>query len=125
VEYGPGLSDRVKAAAGGDVDIAMDLVGTDEAVDVSLELVPDQTRIATIAAFARAEGAGIMLLGGGGPSADLGTEVRDQSRPELTGLAGEGRLQVAIDRTFPLDQAAEAHRYLQQGHTAGKVSLVP
>jgi NADPH:quinone reductase-like Zn-dependent oxidoreductase len=125
VEYGPGLSERVKAAAGGEVNIAMDLVGTDEAVEVSLELISDPTRIATIAAFTKVEGTGIKLLGGGGPSAELGTEVRDSSRPELANLAGQGRLQVAVDRTFPLDQAADAHRHLQQGHTAGKVVLVP
>ena len=47
------------------VDAAIDTVGTDEAVDVSLELVADRQRIATIAAFGRAPAEGIKLLGGG------------------------------------------------------------
>jgi NADPH:quinone reductase-like Zn-dependent oxidoreductase len=34
---------------------------------------------------------------------------------------GEG----LADRVFPLDEAAEAHRYLQGGHARGKVVLVP
>jgi NADPH:quinone reductase-like Zn-dependent oxidoreductase len=65
VVYGPGLADRVRAAAPDGVTAALDLVGTDEAVDVSLELVADRRRIVTIAAFGRAADAGIVLLGGG------------------------------------------------------------
>ncbi len=65
IAYGPGLADRVRAAAPEGVHAAADLVGTDEAVDVSLELVADRKRIATIAAFERGAGAGIKLLGSG------------------------------------------------------------
>jgi hypothetical protein len=43
---------------------AIDTVGTDEAIDVSLALVCDRRRIATIAAFDRAKGTGIKELGG-------------------------------------------------------------
>ncbi|CPR33412.1 Putative oxidoreductase [Mycobacteroides abscessus] len=43
VEYGPGLQERVSAI--GPVDAALDLVGTDEAADVSLALVADKGRI--------------------------------------------------------------------------------
>ena len=38
VAYGDGLADRVRAAAPGGIDAALDLIGTDEAVDVSLAL---------------------------------------------------------------------------------------
>jgi len=65
VAYGPGLAERVRELATGGVDAALDPVGTDEAVDVSLELVADKARIATIAAFGRAGQAGIKALGGG------------------------------------------------------------
>ena len=41
VTYGPGLADRVRALAPEGVDAAIDTIGTDEAVDVSLELVAD------------------------------------------------------------------------------------
>jgi NADPH:quinone reductase len=49
VVYGPGLADRVRAVAPEGVHAAADLVGTEGAVDVSVELVPNRLRIATIA----------------------------------------------------------------------------
>ena len=33
----------------------------------------------------------------------------------------EGKLNVSVDRTFPLDQAAEGHIYLEAGKSKGKV----
>lgn len=52
VAYGDGLLDRVRAAAPEGIDAALDCVGTDEAVDVSLE-VAALDRIVTAAAVAR------------------------------------------------------------------------
>jgi NADPH2:quinone reductase len=34
-------------------------------------------------------------------------------------------LEVRIDRSFPLAEAAEAHRYLEGRQTKGKVLLLP
>jgi NADPH:quinone reductase-like Zn-dependent oxidoreductase len=118
VAYGEGLADRVRAI--GSVDAALDLVGTDEALDTSVELVADRGRIATIAGFARAGELGIAVLTG----ADGGQAIRDASRAGLVELAKAGDLEVTVDRVFPLDEAAEAHRYLQSGHARGKVVLV-
>jgi len=53
VASGDGLAERVRTAAPGGIDAALDLVGTDEAIDVSLALVADQARIATIVAVRR------------------------------------------------------------------------
>jgi NADPH:quinone reductase-like Zn-dependent oxidoreductase len=119
VAYGEGLADRVQAI--GPVDAALDLVGTDEALDTSVELVADRGRIATIAGFARAGDLGITVLTG----ADGGQDIRDAARPELIELAASGRLEVTVDKVFPLTEAAEAHRYLQTGHARGKVVVVP
>lgn len=124
VVYGEGLADRVRALAPDGVDVAIDLVGTDEAMDVSLALVADRDRIATIANFARGPSEGVKLLGGG-PGADPGTEIRDAARPELARLAGEGQLRVIVKETYPLDDAAEAHRQILTGHTTGKLVLLP
>jgi NADPH:quinone reductase-like Zn-dependent oxidoreductase len=124
VAYGPGLADRVRAAAPGGIDVALDLVGTDEAVDTSLALVADRARIATIAAFARGPKEGIKLLGGG-PGADPGTEIRDAARLELARLADEKELRLVVSQTFPLADVAEAHRAIMTGHTAGKIALIP
>jgi NADPH:quinone reductase len=124
VAYGPGLADRVAAAAPGGVDAAWDLVGTDEAWDVSMALVPDKARVATIVAFARGLRAGIKVLGGA-PGADPGTEIRERARLELARLAGDGKLRVLVSQAFPLAEAAAAHRAIADGHTLGKIALIP
>lgn len=124
VTYGDGLVDRVRALAPDGVDAALDLVGTDEAMDVSLALVADRDRIATIANFGRGAVEGVALLGGG-PGADPGDALRAAARPELARLAGEGRLRVVLAATYPLDDVAEAHRRIATGHTTGKIALLP
>ncbi|MDT3396406.1 NADP-dependent oxidoreductase [Streptomyces sp. B1866] len=123
VAYGPGLADRVRAVAPRGVDAAVDTVGTDEAVDVSVETVPDRSRIATIAAFERGAQAGVRLLGGA-PGADPGTRIREAARTRLTEEAAAGRLRVLVARTYPLREAAAAHREVVAGHTTGKVVLL-
>jgi NADPH:quinone reductase-like Zn-dependent oxidoreductase len=124
VSYGPGLADRIRQAVPGGVDAALDLVGTDEAVDVSTELVADRARIATIAAFGRAGQAGIKALGGG-PGADPGTQIRTAARLDLARLVAEGTLRVFVTQTFPLARAADAHLAMMDGHTSGKIALLP
>ncbi|HEY3829124.1 MAG TPA: NADP-dependent oxidoreductase [Solirubrobacteraceae bacterium] len=121
--YGADLADRVRALAPDGVDAAIDCIGTDEAVDVSLELVADRDRVASIAAFARGVQAGIKLLGGG-PGADPGTELRQAARLQLTALVEQGKLKVRA-RAFALDDVAAAHREGQAGHVTGKLVLVP
>ena len=124
VAYGDGLDGRVRAAAPGGVDVALDLVGTGEALDVSLDLVADRARIATIVVTTRAREAGIKLLGGA-PGADPGTEVRMPARFDLAKLAGDGALRVFVARSYPLSQVADAHRYSMAGHATGKIVLIP
>lgn len=40
---------------------------------------------------------------------------------QLAGLIDAEKLKPVIDRSFPLDEVAEAVRYVEQGHTKGKV----
>jgi len=124
VAYGDGLTDRVRAAAPRGVTAALDLVGTDEAVDVSIALVADRQRIATIAAVRRGLELGMTVLGGA-PGADPGTDVRQAARMELAALAGQGRLRVLVTQSFPLENAADAHRLSMGGHVSGKIALIP
>jgi NADPH2:quinone reductase len=44
---------------------------------------------------------------------------------DVLGWVASGELDVRIDRTWPLADAAEAHRYIEAGKTQGKVLLIP
>jgi NADPH2:quinone reductase len=44
---------------------------------------------------------------------------------DLLGWIAAGKLELRIDRTFPLSEAAQAHRDLEGRKTAGKVLLIP
>ena len=55
----------------------------------------------------------------------LSTDVLKASLSELFQLAASDRLQVAIGGRFPLDQAGEAHRLLDERRSTGKVVLIP
>jgi NADPH:quinone reductase len=121
IAYGDGLLERVRAAAPGGVDSAVDLVGTDEAVDVSLAVVDSPRKVATIAAFARAD-TGIQVLGGGG---EPETTIRNDARLPLIEAVAAGRLQITVARTYPLAQIADAHREMRDGHATGKIVLNP
>ena len=66
---------------------ALDCVGTDEAVDVSLALVADRDRIVTIAAPGRAEATGSSAIGGAMPAS---AAFRDGVRAHLIDLAATG-----------------------------------
>lgn len=48
-----------------------------------------------------------------------------QALAELLDLVAAGRIEAVIDRTFPLAQAADAHRYVAGRENLGKVLLIP
>lgn len=124
VAWGDGLADRVRAVWPDGPTVALDMVGTDEALDVSVELVADRDRIATIAGFARGAGLGIRLLGGG-PGADPGSELRDAARAKLVEIAARGGLEVVVAAGFSFGNAREAFELVGSGHPGGKVVLLP
>jgi NADPH2:quinone reductase len=122
VGYGDGLEQRVRDRAPEGIAAALDCVGTDEAVDVSLRLVENRARIVTIAAFARAHDDGIRAIGGTMPAS---AAFRDQIRAQLIRLAGAGDLIVPIAATYSLADALEALELLKSGHPGGKLALLP
>ncbi len=123
VAYGDGLLERIRAL-GGTVDASIDAIGTDEALNVSLALVPDVERVLTIVKGDRYLPLGAKYIGGG-PGGTQGTELRDAARAELVRLAGAGELVIPVVRAFPLDDASAAYAFLAEGHAGGKVVLVP
>jgi NADPH:quinone reductase-like Zn-dependent oxidoreductase len=123
VTYGPGLLDRVRALATDGVDVALDCIGTDEAMAVALSLVGDRSRIVTIAASdAAASAAGIRRIAGAMPDS---AAYRDGARADVLRLAAEGRLEVPVAATYPLADALAAAEVLLTGHPGGKLALIP
>jgi NADPH:quinone reductase-like Zn-dependent oxidoreductase len=122
VAYGAGLEQRVRRTAPEGCVAALDCVGTEEAVDVSLALVSDRARIVTIAAKQRGTEVGIKVIGGDLPDS---AAYRDSVRGDLVRQAAEGRLEVPMARTFPLERALEAAELLRGRHPGGKVALLP
>lgn len=48
-----------------------------------------------------------------------------QRAEDIFGWIQAGKLKVQVDQTFPLAEAAEAHRYMEARKTKGKVLLIP
>jgi NADPH:quinone reductase-like Zn-dependent oxidoreductase len=102
---------------------AIDAVGTDEAIYVSLQLVSPPSRIISAVAF-RPGDTGITLIGMG-PGADAGTEIRANAWHQVVPLAASGQLTLPVANTLPLTEAGTAHTELAEGHAGGKLNLVP
>jgi NADPH:quinone reductase-like Zn-dependent oxidoreductase len=122
VLYGDGLEGRVREAAPEGIAAALDCVGTVEAVDVSLAVVPDPDRIVTIAAKQRGADLNIRVIGGDLPKS---AAYRDGVRSDLVQLAAEGSLDIPVAHTFPLERALAAVELLRGRHPGGKLALLP
>jgi NADPH:quinone reductase-like Zn-dependent oxidoreductase len=108
----------------GDIDLVVDLVGN----------VHDDTGTRSLRAM-RPGGLLISVPTGSWPEfrADAvaagmrATDIKALSdTAALTAIAeliDAGELTVHVDREFPLEQAADAHRLLEEGHTRGKIVL--
>jgi NADPH:quinone reductase-like Zn-dependent oxidoreductase len=116
VSYGDGVAERIRAAAA-QTDAFIDTVGADY-VRLALDLGVTPDRIDTIANFAAVQQYGVKAEGNAaGASAS--------TLAELAGLVAAGQLEVPIAATFPLEGVRDAYRLLEQGHTRGKIVLVP
>jgi NADPH:quinone reductase-like Zn-dependent oxidoreductase len=121
VEYGPGLIDRVRAAAAAGIAAALDTVGSDEAGDVSLALVADRNRVVTIAAAPRAKADGYVFVGASNPASG---PFRARARSRILKLAQDGDLVVPMAQTFRFGDAPAALAALTSPHPPGKLALV-
>lgn len=126
VEYGEGLADRVRAAAPQGVSVAIDAAGTDEALQTSIELVADRSRIATLVRGRDAAALGIRAFSGGSPQPLTAQQQvwRAEAVPVALALLAADRFTVEIGPSFALEDAADAHRAIEAG-VDGKVTLVP
>ena len=75
-------------------------------------------------AVIRSDAKGGIAQLGFGEGADPGTELRAAARFDLVRGVEEGWLRVVVAETYPLEQAADAHRAMVGAHGAGKIVLV-
>ncbi|MGB3301839.1 NADP-dependent oxidoreductase [Gordonia sp. (in: high G+C Gram-positive bacteria)] len=121
VAYGEGLAEAIDAARGDQaVTAVIDTVGSDEAIDVSLQLVKPH-RIVSLAAFGRS-GDGIVVLDG---SSEQSKHFRRSAIEPLLEDAAAKRITVEIARRFGFDDAAEAFEELAGSHPRGKLIFNP
>ncbi|MCF2533795.1 NADP-dependent oxidoreductase [Yinghuangia soli] len=114
VAYGPGMADRVRAAAPGGIDAVLDGAGG-ESLDAALELA-DPARVITLVDHHRAAEGGIRTTN---------PALRHVSRLAAAAeLYAQGKLKVHVRRTYPLARAADAQREVAVGHGRGKVVLL-
>jgi NADPH2:quinone reductase len=117
VAYGPGLTDRIRAAAPHGVDAFIDLFGP-EYLELAVELGVPVERIDTIASHVKAMEIGAKTEGGGEATSARNLAI-------IADLVATGRIEVPITSTYPLDRVREAYEEVEQRHARGKIVLVP
>ena len=117
IAYGDGVGERTRAAAPGGVDAFIDTFGGGY-VDLALELGVRPDRTDTIFDWEAAARTGAKTDGNAaGASA--------QVLAELAQMIAQGRLEIPIAATYPLERVQDAYRLLEQRHTLGKIVLHP
>lgn len=114
VTYGDGVTDRLRAAAPGGIDGALDLVGGD-ALRAVAALVP-AGRLYSVA-----DKPLVKALGGDEVTRDRSTAVL----AELARLVAAGELDPMVGEVRPLEEAGAALAAVEGGHVTGKIVLVP
>ncbi|MFJ4999524.1 zinc-binding alcohol dehydrogenase family protein [Microbacterium sp. NPDC088619] len=127
VAYGDGLLERVREAAPDGVTVALDCAGTDEAIEVSLELVTDRDRVATIVRGPDAASFGIRAFSGGSPTPLTEQELawRAEALGATVELLASGDFVIELGPELPLAEAAQAHELMESGAASGKIVLIP
>ena len=120
VAYGPGLLERVLAAAPEGLAAALDTVGSGEAGDVSLALVKARSRVVTIADGPRAKADGYVFVGASNPAS---APFRAHAASRIVAMAADGDLVVPMAATFAFDDAPAAFAMLTSPHPPGKIAL--
>jgi NADPH:quinone reductase-like Zn-dependent oxidoreductase len=113
VAYGDGVVERVRALAPEGVTAVADYVGGQ--LETTLAVLAPGGRHASVADPTVAEHGGHVVW-----VRPLGSETG-----RLAELVDQGRLTVEVAQTFGLDEVAEAFALSRQGHTRGKIVIVP
>jgi NADPH:quinone reductase-like Zn-dependent oxidoreductase len=103
------------------VDVVYDLIGGEVSLRSLDVLRPDGVMIslpsaAAATAIEAAKARGLRAVG-------MLVEPDGHGLEALAALVEEGSLRVLVEKTFPLERAAEAHRLGEEGHATGKIVL--
>jgi NADPH:quinone reductase-like Zn-dependent oxidoreductase len=113
--YGPGLKDRVRDLSPGGINAALDVAGSGIIPEL-IEIVGDPQCVVSVADFnAPQHGARFSA----GPQKDPRRVLAEVAR-----LCSEGLFRLRVERTFPLEQTAEAHDLSARGHVTGKLVII-
>jgi NADPH:quinone reductase-like Zn-dependent oxidoreductase len=117
VSYGDGVAQRIREAAAERVDALIDTHGSGY-VDLAIDLGVRPERINTTIDYQAAARHGAKTDGSeAGASAAV--------LAELVQLIADGKLEIPIAETYPLEHVRDAYRELEQHHTLGKIVLHP
>ncbi len=116
VAYGEGMPDRVRALAPEGVDLALDVAGNGILPEL-IDLAGGPAHVITVADFAGAQEHGVRFSRG-----DDGRALYVLS--QIGDLVSEGRFSLPAVQTFPLADAAQAHRVGETGAATGKLILL-
>lgn len=117
--YGDGMADRVRALAGGPVDLAFDASPVIGVIPELIRAVKAPEHVLTVSDdFPAAKELGARFSGPGGEG-----EIRTDKIGAYAALAAEGRFSVPVARTFPLDDWRTAVELSQSGQARGKLVL--
>jgi NADPH:quinone reductase-like Zn-dependent oxidoreductase len=114
VSYGPGVSDRLRAAAPDGYTAALDTVGRAE-IEHALSLGIRPQRINSVAYHPGADEFGISVVGGGKKSAE--------ELARFAQAAADGAITLPILATYPLTAVRAAYERLERRHGLGKIVL--
>ncbi len=116
VTYGEGMTDRVRALAPGGVAVALDVAGNGVLPQL-IDLTGSSQNVVTLADFNGSKEHDVLFSNGfNGHAFHALNEVGE--------LIQAGRFWLPVDRTFPLDNIAEAHRTSEHGRVRGRLVLI-
>ncbi|MFF5508423.1 NADP-dependent oxidoreductase [[Kitasatospora] papulosa] len=114
VTYGAGLAERLTGLAPNGVDLVLDAAASGSLPDL-VEIAGGPDRVVTVADHVNAERLGVRVANAVNDSALLA---------EAAALGEQGRYVPRIDRTYPLEEIAQAHAHSERGHVRGKIVIL-